>query len=108
RAAALIQLADAQEHRLGAKRAAFSTLCQALGENPTDGALLPRLVTVADELDCHAQLASTCREAFDALPRGPLAEGAYLKLAELCDEKIDDLQSASEALYKILEFDPVS
>ncbi|HZN91477.1 MAG TPA: tetratricopeptide repeat protein, partial [Myxococcales bacterium] len=105
---ALKDLARVQEQRLGQNDLAFMAACRALQLNPADDGIREEVERLADETGSHDEIAAVYEEVADELPRGPLAERIYLKLAQIQDEKLDDASEAEASLRKILEFDPTN
>src|SRR5204863_466460 len=66
------------------------------------------LERLADQTGSHDEISAVYEELADELPRGPLAERIYLKLAQIQDEKLDDASAAETSLRKILDFDPTN
>lgn len=106
--AALQELAQVQEQKLGQKHVAFLAMCRALQLDPSQQALRDQVERLAEETGSHEELAAVYEELAEGLPRGPLAEHMYLVLARVHDAKLDDPAAAEAALRKILEFDPTN
>ena len=106
--AALRDLADVQESKLGQKDVAFLAICRALQHSPADNALHEQVERLAAESGSYEELAAVYEEVGDDLRHGPLAERTYSVLAKVYDQKLDDPESAEKALRKILEFDPTN
>lgn len=106
--AALRELAQVQEARLGAKHVAFLQYCRAMQLVPADDGTREQVERLADETGSYEELAAVYEEIADSVPRGPLAERLYLTLARVQDAELDDADAAEGSLRKILEFDPTN
>jgi len=106
--AALKDLADVQESKLGQKDVAFLAICRALQHSPAEDSLHERVERLAAESGSYEELAAVYEEVGESLRHGPLAERTYSVLAKVYDQKLDDPDSAEKALRKILDFDPTN
>lgn len=106
--AALRDLAKVQEQKLNQKDMAFMAACRALQLNAADPTIRDEVERLADDTGSHDELATVYEDVADSLPRGPLAEQLYLKLAQVQDQKLDEPAAAEASLRKILEFDPTN
>lgn len=106
--AALKELGQVQESKLGAKHVAFLQYCRALQLVPSDDAIREQVERLASETNSYEELAAVYEEVGGDVPAGPLAERMFLTLAGVQDTRLDDPEAAEQSLRRILEFDPTN
>ena len=101
-----VRIADVREAEQGNKDAAFDSVCTALSETPSNGALADRAESLAREQgrfpELVNQLAELREDVTDTAPRLALGKRA----ARIYETELQSVESAIEAYIAVAEIDP--
>lgn len=99
----LRRIADIEERRLGAPRAAFESLAEAYRLSEADVALETELERLAAALDAHAELAALMDDVVAYAP--DRAVEIHLKVADIAHRRLDDPPRAIAGYRRVLELE---
>ncbi|HEY3359783.1 MAG TPA: tetratricopeptide repeat protein [Polyangia bacterium] len=103
----LKRLATLYSRRLANPEAAYRSAARVFALTPEDRDARAELATIAEVLDCHADLAGRLAAAYEkADPKSPLARDLALELAVLNDERLGKPADAQVYYSLVLDMDP--
>lgn len=106
RKSALIRMAGIYENRLSQKEQAFNTLGRVLQLEPADERVRLSLERLAQETNNYQSLVSVYLHCLESLEDHTLSVALRRRLAELCEERLGDVDQSVEHLRAVVALEP--